>query len=64
MLESLMRHITPLSRLADRFEHSHPGISLVIFQVAVGIFLTAAVSGIALLGGAVIWAFYRIIGVL
>lgn len=64
MLEGLLQYTAPLKNMVDNFEHCHPNISLLIFQAAVGILLIAAVSGIALLGGGVIWAFYQAIGVM
>lgn len=64
MLEGLLQLRQPLKKIVDRFEHHYPNVSMLIFQAAVGITLVAAVSGIAFLGGGVIWIFYRAVGVM
>lgn len=48
----------------ERFEQKHPLLSMVVFQIAVGMMLIGAVGGIAFTGGMIIWMFYRMIGVM
>lgn len=61
MTEELI-FMAPVKRMADRLEKKHPVFSMILFQTAVAVFLIAAVGGIALAGGSVIWLFYRFMG--
>lgn len=49
---------------STRLERRHPLLSMVVFQVVVGLMLIGAVGGIAFAGGLVIWMFYRLAGVM
>lgn len=64
MLEVVLLNMAPVKRVADRLEKRHPVLSMLVFQIAVALFLIAAVGGIALAGGGVIWVFYRLVGVM
>ena len=48
--------------MADRLEQKHSVLSMLVFQIAVALFLIAAVGGIALAGGGLIWLFYHLVG--
>ncbi len=61
MLEGLLTDMAPVKKFADRFEKGHPVISLLVFQIAVAVCLIAAVGGIALAGGGLIWLFYHFV---
>ena len=61
MLEGILMVLSPAKKFADRFEKRHPVISLLVFQIVVAVFLLAAVGGIALSGGGVIWLFYHFV---
>ena len=50
----------PMERLLKR----HPLMLMVIMQIISAMALIIAVSGIAMAGGAVIWGFYKILGML
>lgn len=64
MLEGLLLNMAPVKRMADRLEKRHPVLSMLVFQITVALFLIAAVGGIALAGGGIIWMFYRIVGMI
>ena len=63
MLEGFCLNMVPVKKAADRLEKKHPVFCMLIFQAAVAVFLIAAVGGIALVGGSVIWLFYRLMGI-
>ena len=62
MLEAFLTNLAPVKRMADRLEQKHPVLSMLVFQIAVALFLIAAVGGIALAGGGMIWLFYHRVG--
>lgn len=64
MLEGLLSNMAPVKRMADKLEQRHPVLCMLVFQIAVALFLIAAVSGIALAGGGVIWLFYHLVGIM
>lgn len=67
MLETFLSglsHWKQTDGILGRFEQKHPLVSIVVFQIAVGLMLIGAVGGIAFSGGMVIWMFYRLIGVM
>lgn len=64
MLEGLLSNMAPVKKMADKLEQKHPVLSMLIFQIAVALFLIAAVGGIALVGGSAIWLFYYLVGVM
>lgn len=67
MLETFLlglNHGSGRGGILDRLERRHPLLSMVVFQVVVGLMLIGAVGGIAFAGGLVIWMFYRLAGVM
>lgn len=65
MLTTIMASISQWNhsnKVFERFEQSHPFLSILLFQILVGLGLICAVGGIAGLGGSIIWMFYRLMG--
>ncbi len=56
----LMNLKAPLEAFCDRF----PLFSMVVLQAVMAVAMMAAVGGIALVGGTVIWLFYRAAGLM
>ncbi|WP_320990479.1 hypothetical protein [Hungatella sp.] len=64
MMEVLLINRNLVKKMVDKLEKKHPLLCLLIFQMAVALFLIAAVGGIALIGGSVIWLFYHFVGMI
>lgn len=64
MMEVLLAGMAPVKGWADKLEQRHPVFSMLVFQIAVALFLIAAVGGIAMIGGGAIWLFYRLVGMM
>ena len=64
MMEVLLINRNLVKKMVDKVEKKHPLLCLLIFQTAVALFLIAAVGGIALIGGSVIWLFYHFVGMI
>ena len=64
MMEVLLINRKKKKKMVDKLEKKHPLLCLLIFQTAVALFLIAAVGGIALIGGSVIWLFYHFVGMI
>ena len=60
MMEVLLINRNLVKKMVDKLEKKHP----LVFQTAVALFLIAAVGGIALIGGSVIWLFYHFVGMI
>ena len=64
MMEVLLINRNLVKKMVDNLETKHPLLCLLVFQTAVALFLIAAVGGIALIGGSVIWLFYHFVGMI
>ena len=58
MLEAFLTNLAPVKRMADRLEQKHPVLSMLVFQIAVALFLIAAVGKYTVPVYLVIWCFY------
>ena len=63
MLEELENRDKKM-RWSESLEENHPLLSFLLFQILCGIFMVAAVSGITFAGGAIIWMFYQMVGMM
>ena len=59
MMEVLLINRNLVKKMVDKLEKKHPLLCL-----PVALFLIAAVGGIALIGGSVIWLFYHFVGMI
>ena len=64
MMEVLLINRNLVKNMVDKLEKKHPLLCLLIFQTAVALFLIAAVRGIALIRGRVIWLFSHFVGMI
>ena len=64
MMEVLLINRNLVKKMVDKLEKKQPLLCLLVFQTAVALFLIAAVGGIALIGGGVIWLFYHFVGMI
>ena len=64
MMEVLLINRNLVKKMVDKLEKKHPLLCLLTFPMAVALFLIAAVGGIALIGGSVIWLFYHFVGMI
>lgn len=55
---------TPMQRRIESFCDRFPLLSMLLLQLVFGAGLIACVSLIALVGGSIIWIFYRLLGVM
>lgn len=60
----LRKHKIPMEQRTDCFFQKFPLISGICMQLAAAVFMICAVGVIALIGGSVIWMFYRMLGVM
>ena len=64
MMEVVLINRNLVKKMVDKLEKKHPLLCLLVFQTAVALFLIAAVGGIALIGGSVIWLYYHFVGMI
>ena len=64
MMEVLLINRNLVKKMVDKLEKKQPLLCLLVFQTAGALFRIAAVGGIALIGGGVIWLFYHFVGII
>ena len=55
---------SPMGQMIDNLCERFPLISSVILQLAAAIFMVGVVAAVGLIGGTVIWLFYKAFGVM
>lgn len=64
MAKMIFKLESPVGQMIDDMCERFPLISSVVMQLAAAIFMVGVVTGVGLIGGTVIWLFYKAFGVM
>lgn len=64
MAKMIFKLKSPVGQMIDDMCERFPLISSVVMQLAAAIFMVGVVTGVGLIGGTVIWLFYKAFGVM